>query len=96
MAMFAEVGSGAVGANVDQLKELGTLIKNKIEQIEQIFTEIDNKINGTAWSGTDAKNFASNWDQYRSSTISNIKDQFEGEAQRAISNAEAQVSTSGS
>ena len=94
MAQFQPLPNNALGANVEQLRELGKFINDKIAEVEGLFNSIDAKINGTTWAGPDATKFAGDWDAYRASTLNAMKDRFGAESQRAITNAETQQTTS--
>ena len=73
MAEFIQLPGGALGANIEQMTQLVNFLRQAIEQLENVFKGIDNKVSATTWSGNDARTQASNWNQTRQSTMNNLR-----------------------
>lgn len=72
-AQFSQLPAGALGANIEHLTQLSSHLRSSIEQLENVFKQIDGKITQTVWSGNDAKRTADNWNATRQSTMSNMR-----------------------
>jgi hypothetical protein len=72
-AKFATLPNNAIGANITEMGELSGMIPTALEQLEAALKSIDDKINRTTWSGTDANTQGENWNQTRTSAKKNLE-----------------------
>ncbi len=94
MSAFQEVGNGAVGANVAQLKTFGGFLKTESAQkIQDLVSKVNGEMGKTAWSGNDAKDFVGDWEKVQTE-LKKIVEMFEGFGTLAIKQAEQQDQTS--
>ncbi len=95
MPDFKPLGGTAVGGDVNELKAFATHLTSKsLPDIEQVFTQIDQKIGQTTWSGADAKAFSGDWEQQKTTIMNQLKSALEGISQKATQQAQAQEQVS--
>jgi hypothetical protein len=95
MPSFKPLGGSAVGGDVEELKSFATHLTSKsLPDIEAVFTQIDQKIGQTTWSGADAVAFSGDWDQQKVTIMNQLKSALEGISQKATQQAQAQSDVS--
>ncbi len=82
------------GMNPDEVKGLGTELKNAGEQIQSIMKTLNSKIQGTTWVGEDATQFKDDAWPSNKSIMQQTAGMLEEFGQKAITNAERQMDTS--
>lgn len=96
MANFIVLPGGALGANIEQMNQLVTQLTQAIEQLEQVFKNIDNKVAATTWAGPDARRTEGQWNQTRQTTMTNLRSMLDTMGQTIRSQAQQQTDTSSS
>ncbi len=82
------------GMNVEQVRSLGNLLKQKKQQIDEIVGAINSALGNTAWEGPDAVAFKTQqWPEHRTH-LTAIGNAIDGFGQSALNNASEQESTS--
>jgi uncharacterized protein YukE len=89
MSSFIKLPGGALGANIEQMTALASHLNQSIEQLENVFKTIDNKISATTWSGNDASQAETQWQSTRQSTMNNLRTMLDSMSQ-AIKNQSQQ------
>ena len=83
------------GADVEQLRRLGTDLDRSGADIDAIRSRIDALVGSTAWRGPDAERFRVDWRDHASVDLRKASDALATQAQRARDNARAQEEVSG-
>lgn len=82
------------GMNVEQVRQLGNLMKQKSNEITQMINQINSQLNGTNWEGPDAQGFKnSQWPDHRAK-LQQVAQALDGFGQSAVQNASEQEGTS--
>jgi hypothetical protein len=82
------------GMNVEQVKQLGNLLKQKKQEIDQLISQVNNQLNNTSWEGPDAVAFKTQqWPDHRNH-LQQIGAAIEGFGQSALNNASEQEQAS--
>lgn len=96
MAEFKPLAGNAVGGDVQELRTFASHLTTKsLPDIEAVFTQIDQKISQTTWSGADAKSFSSDWQTQRTTIMNQLKSALEGISTKAQKQAQDQETVSG-
>ncbi len=82
------------GADVEELKALGTDLTNKASDIKGILAQLNSKLQGTTWSGPDADRFRNNWNSQHVPALNKVIAELNTAGGDAKKNAEQQRSTS--
>lgn len=85
------------GMNVEQVRQIGRKLQAEAEKIGQVMQTVDSQVQTaqTAWKGPDSQQFAQTWQGHRPQ-LQKLKSELETLSKKALSNAEAQTSTSSS
>ncbi|PTT67170.1 WXG100 family type VII secretion target [Arthrobacter sp. HMWF013] len=78
------------GADVEQLRTLGTKLQNGADQIEQQRTNLARLLDSTTWEGPDAKHFRSEWHGTHTSALNQVIQALKDAGQKATQNANEQ------
>lgn len=85
-----------IGMDVEQVRQLATLFGAKADAINDIITEIGNRLNSTEWKGQDADQFKNDWNSNLTTQLRNVVQALRDAQQKANKNASDQDSTSAS
>ncbi len=85
-----------IGMDVEQVRQLATLFGAKADAINDIITEIGNRLNSTEWKGQDADQFKNDWNSNLTTQLRNVEQALRDAQQKANKNASDQDSTSAS
>ncbi len=85
-----------IGMDVQQVRDLATQFGAKADAINDIITEITNRLNSTEWKGSDADQFKNDWNSNLTTQLRNVAQALRDAQQKANSNAQAQEDTSNS
>ena len=78
------------GADVEQLRTLGTKLQNGADQIEQQRTNLGRLLDSTTWEGPDAKHFRSEWQGTHTSALNQVIQALKDAGTKATKNANEQ------
>lgn len=93
--MASSMSSITAGMNPDEVRKLGTELKNRGSDLMRIAGELDKRVASTAWVGADANRFKQDWwPQHRQHIVQFARD-LEGLGQSAFNNASEQDRASG-
>jgi surface antigen len=82
------------GMNIDQVEELGRFLQGRASALEAIAKEIDGRVRGTSWIGTDANRFQNQWWPEHRNRMTTMAETVKGFGQSALNNASDQRRTS--
>ena len=82
------------GMNIEDVRGLGNLLRQKSADIRSILSEIEGKVHATGWEGPDARAFKDQWWPEHKQHLSVVADQVEGFGQSALNNAQEQENAS--
>ncbi|MGN6696343.1 MAG: CHAP domain-containing protein [Aquihabitans sp.] len=80
--------------NIDQVEELGRFLQGRASALEAIAKEIDGRVRGTSWIGTDANRFQNQWWPEHRNRMTTMAETVKGFGQSALNNASDQRRTS--
>ena len=78
------------GADVEQLRTLGTKLQSGASEIEQQRTNLTRVLESTTWEGPDAQNFRSEWSGSHTSALNQVIQALKEAGQKATKNANEQ------
>ncbi len=78
------------GADVEQLRTLGTKLQSGASEIEQQRTNLTRVLESTTWEGPDAQNFRSEWSGNHTSALNQVIQALKEAGQKATRNANEQ------
>jgi hypothetical protein len=82
------------GADVDQLKNLGTKLQVGASDIENTKNNLNKLLDGTQWMGPDADHFRSEWSGNHMTSLTKVAEALKDAGQKATRNAEEQSTAS--
>jgi hypothetical protein len=80
--------------DVQQVRELASLLGKKAGEIDQLISTISSKLAGTDWRGPDAERFRSDWNGQLTTSLKNVAQNLRDTQTRATKNAADQETTS--
>ena len=83
-----------IGMDVQQVRELATQFGAKADAIDDIITEITNRLNSTEWKGFDADQFRTDWNTNLTNDLRKVANALRTAQQQANRNAQDQENTS--
>jgi ribosomal protein L12E/L44/L45/RPP1/RPP2 len=91
MSTFQKLGnSNNVGANTEQLKKFGALLKTEsASKIDELIKKVNSEMGQTAWAGGDADDFESGWQKVQAE-LKKVTQLFEEFGQLAEKQAQQQ------
>lgn len=84
------------GADVQQVRALGTQLNQKAGDIDGILSTLTNLLSNTQWEGPDATHFRNEWSGQHTSALRNVASALRDAASKAQQNASQQEQTSNS
>ncbi|WP_441872011.1 WXG100 family type VII secretion target, partial [Pseudarthrobacter sp. TAF60_1] len=78
------------GADVEQLRTLGTKLQAGASEIEQQRSNLTRLLDSTVWEGPDAKTFRSEWSGTHTSALNQVIQALKDAGQKATRNANEQ------
>jgi len=88
-------GNISHGMNIDEVKGLGSNLKQISQDMNNMMNMLHNKVGSTSWVGPDATRFKNEWwPQHRAHLQKMIQD-LDGFGQSALNNASEQENVSG-
>jgi uncharacterized protein YukE len=78
------------GADVEQLRNLGTKLQAGAAEIEQQRTNLSRVLDSTTWEGPDAKHFRSEWSGTHTSALNQVVQALKDAGRKATQNANEQ------
>lgn len=78
------------GADVEQLRTLGTKLQAGASEIEQQRTNLSRLLDSTTWEGPDAKHFRSEWAGTHTSALNQVIQALKDAGTKATKNANEQ------
>ena len=82
------------GADVVQLKELGSKLQAGASEIETQKSNLNKALHSTDWKGPDADKFRGEWDSNHMTQLSKVAEALKEAGQKARQNADQQDQTS--
>ncbi|MDR2380521.1 MAG: hypothetical protein LBE08_05000 [Bifidobacteriaceae bacterium] len=82
------------GLDVQQVRELATLLGQKADEIDQIRAVLTTKLNATQWTGPDSEKFRADWSGQHTSSLNQVAQALRDTQQRANQNAQDQETAS--
>ncbi|MGX1163251.1 type VII secretion system (Wss) protein ESAT-6 [Arthrobacter sp. SLBN-100] len=82
------------GADVDQLRQLGSKLQAGATEIESQRNSLTNALTSTDWKGPDADRFRDQWTGEHTSMLNKVAEALRDAGQKARKNAEEQSSAS--
>jgi hypothetical protein len=82
------------GADVEQLRTLGSKLQHGANEIEQQRTNLTSLLNQTDWKGPDADKFKAQWNGEHTSLLNKVAEALKDAGQKAKRNAEEQSNAS--
>ena len=82
------------GADVDQLKTLGTKLTTGADAIEAQKNELSSRLDTVQWTGPDAQKFRDEWSGTHMVSLAKVVDALRTAGTRATRNAEEQTTAS--
>lgn len=82
------------GADVDQLKNLGTKLQAGASEIDNTKNTLNKVLDGTQWMGPDAEAFRSEWSGTHMSSLTKVAEALKDAGQKATRNADEQTTAS--
>ena len=82
------------GADVEQLRNLGTKLQSGAGEIEQQRNNLNRVLDGTRWEGPDAQAFRDEWTGTHTSALNQVIQALKDAGQKATKNANEQDQTS--
>jgi hypothetical protein len=82
------------GADVEQLKTLGTKLQNGANEIEQQKNNLNNLLTNTEWRGPDADIFRQQWSGEHMTQLTRVAEALKDAGQKATRNAQEQTDAS--
>lgn len=82
------------GADIAQLKNLGTKLKAGSSEIEKQKSTLTKVLEGTDWKGPDADKFRSEWNGQHVASLAKVAQALEEAGQKATKNANEQEQAS--
>lgn len=83
-----------IGMDVQQVRDLAAQFGAKADAINDIVTEISNRLNSTEWKGQDAEKFKDDWNSNLTTQLRNVAQALRDAQQKANANAQEQEHTS--
>lgn len=88
--------SNMMGMDIDAVRQLGTQLQQKGEEINGIMASLTSQLNSVQWQGPDAQQFRGSWDGELRTMLTNVVNQLRDAGQKAHRNAEEQQQASSS
>ncbi|MBD5786713.1 hypothetical protein IF650_11035 [Cellulosimicrobium terreum] len=88
--------AGLWGANVEELRGLGTTLQQKAEEIKSTMQTLNQQIQSVQWQGPDADQFKSNDWPAAQTQLTQVAQTLTDAGTKATQNAQAQEQTSNS
>jgi hypothetical protein len=82
------------GADVEQLRTLGSKLQHGATEIDQQRTNLTNLLNNTEWRGPDADRFKEQWNGEHTTMLNKVAEALKDAGQKAKRNAEEQSNAS--
>ncbi|CCQ48392.1 putative uncharacterized protein [Pseudarthrobacter siccitolerans] len=82
------------GADVDQLRQLGSKLQEGATLIESQRSSLTSALNSTDWKGPDADKFREQWTGEHTSMLNKVSEALRDASQKAKRNAEEQSNAS--
>ena len=82
------------GADVEQLRTLGTKLQHGANEIEQQKNNLNTLLNSTQWMGPDADAFKQQWSGEHMSQLTRVAESLKEASQKATRNAQQQSDAS--
>lgn len=83
-----------IGMDVEQVRQLATQFGAKADAINDIITDITNRLSSTEWKGTDSEQFRNDWNSNLTTQLRNVEQALRDAQQKATKNATDQEQTS--
>lgn len=83
-----------VGMDIEAVRQLATQMNNKATVIDNLASTLNNMLNNTEWTGSDATNFRSNWSSTHMTSLRNVSQALKDAAAAARTNATEQDTAS--
>jgi uncharacterized protein YukE len=82
------------GLDVQQVRELASMLGQKADEIDNVLTTLTAKLNGTQWTGPDSEKFRSDWSGQYTNALKQVAQGLRDTQTRASQNAADQESAS--
>lgn len=86
--------SGFIGMNVEEVENLGRLLQQQADHINQVIGQLDSAVHNANWQGQDANTFKGSWWPDHKNQLSQVAQGLHGFGQSALNNASDQRTAS--
>lgn len=86
--------SGFSGMNVEEVENLGRLLQQQADHINQVVGQLDSAVHNANWQGQDANTFKGSWWPQHKSQLQQVSEGLHGFGQSALNNATEQRNVS--